>query len=273
MRLRISLVSFLNAAPLGWYFLHGPDRHLFEITLATPADCARQLAGGEADVGLIPAIEYQRIPNLKIVPGVAVAASDEVRSVLLVHPRGKTAHGSVALDTSSRTSVALVKLLLCVRQGLNPEFVPHEPDITQMLAKCDAALLIGDAALKCSPQKYDWLDLAAEWRKWQGRPFIFALWACRSSAHAPGNMADIFGEAQRWGLERCAEIAEHYARNLNLPADFLLRYLQQNLDHSMGAEHLDGLERFYRLSFEHGLIDQLNPLRFSNPPWWQVKSG
>jgi chorismate dehydratase len=266
VNLHISLVHYLNSAPLGWYFLHGPDRHRFRVTLDSPAGCARRLAVGDADVSLIPAIEYQRIADLRIVPGVAVAAFGDVRSVLLVRRRQASNLRSVAVDTSSRTSIALVKLLLRTRMGLEPLFVPHEPRIAAMLEKHDAALLIGDAALQCSPDDYDWLDLAGEWRKWQARPFVFAFWACRSAARLPMDAAGLFADARAWGLERLGEIAAHYARMLDLPVGFLEGYLRDNLEYGMGARHLEGLERFYRLSFEAGLVDRLSPLEFATPP-------
>ncbi|MBZ5495044.1 MAG: menaquinone biosynthesis protein [Acidobacteriia bacterium] len=262
MSLRISLVHYLNAAPLGWFFLHGPARHRFRILPASPAGCAEQLARGEADIGLIPTIEYQRIPNLHVIPDVAIAASNEVRSVLLVRPYGVASIRSVALDTSSRTSVALVKLLLQSRMGIQPEFVPHEPSVAEMLRRCDAALIIGDAALRCSTDQYQIMDLAAAWRDWQGRPFVFAFWACRPEVLPSDGLAEIFQEARDWGLERIGEIAASYSRTLSLPAPFLEKYLQRNLDHTMGPEHIEGLDRFYRLAFEAGLIGRFTPVRF-----------
>jgi len=265
MSLRISLVSYLNAAPLGWSFLHGPSRHRFQITLASPAKCADQLARGEVDIGLIPAIEYQRIPDLRVIPQIAIAASGEVRSVLLVRRPGTTTLRSIALDTSSRTSVALVRLLIQTRSGLNPEFIPHKPEIKEMLRQCDAALIIGDAALQCSPDEYEILDLAAAWRDWQARPFVFAFWACRAAIPMPEDLIETFVEAKKWGLGRIEEIASSYARKLDLPADFLERYLRYNLDHDMGPAHKEGLERFYLLAHQAGLIEKNQPVDFLAP--------
>jgi len=262
LRLKISLVNYLNAAPLGWSFLHGPMQNQFQISLASPAKCAEQLAKGDVDIGLIPAIEYPRINDLIAIPRVAIAATNEVRSVLLVRRPGSIRMDSVALDTSSRTSVALVKLLLNSRMGLQPEFVPHEPNISEMLRKHDAALLIGDAALRCSPEEFEIVDLAAAWRDWQGKPFVFAFWACRAAARLPENMVEIFVAAREWGLARIEEIAAAYSRTLELPAAFLEGYLRHNLDHDMGPEHIVGLERFYRLALEAGMIDTLKPIRF-----------
>jgi chorismate dehydratase len=262
LKLRISLVQYLNAAPLGWYFLYGPQRHRYCVVSAVPAKCAEQLAGGEVDVGIIPSIEYQRIPDLQIIPEISISAGNEVRSVLLVRPRGSAGIRSVALDTSSRTSVALLKLLLQNKMGIHPEFVPHEPDAARMLKKCDAALIIGDAALRCSAEEYDITDLGAAWRDWQSRPFVFAIWACRESALAVDDLSGVFRAARDWGLSRIEEIAADYARTLSLPAPFLEKYLLCNLDHSMGPEHVESLQLFHRLAFEAGLTERLGPLRF-----------
>lgn len=260
MRLRISLVNYLNAAPLGWYFLHGPMRHTFQVVPATPARCAEQLANGEVDIGLIPSIEYQRIPGLQAIPGVGVAATDEVRSVIMIRPPGSTRLRSVALDTSSRTSVALVRLLLQSKMGLRPEFVPHEPRVREMLQKCDAALVIGDTALRCSPSEYEIMDLAAAWHEWQRKPFVFAVWGCRPEAAATDGLAELFQEARNWGVTRIEEIAASHSRSLELPASFLEQYLRRNLEHTLTPEHEEGLDRFYRLAFESGMTDSLKPV-------------
>jgi chorismate dehydratase len=262
LKLRISLVDYLNSAPLGWSFLHGPLKGKFEVVRSSPAECADQLARGVVDVGLIPSIEYQRIPDLRIIPGIAVAASHRVRSVLLVRPKEKPEIRSVALDTSSRTSATLVKILLERRMGLHPELVPHRPDIDEMLARCDAALIIGDAALKLSADEYEILDLAQTWIEWQKRPFVFAFWACGATLETDPELVAIFQEARNWGLGAREEIAEVYAGILNLSEAFLRDYLHFNVDYNLGRPHVDGLTKFFQLAFDMGAIPKLRPLDF-----------
>lgn len=228
---------------------------------ASPSRCAEQLESGEVDVGLIPSIEYQRIPGLAIVPGIAVAASSDVRSVLMVRPKGLESIRSVALDTSSRSSVVLLKLLLCQRMGLSPEFIPHPPDLDQMLRRCDAALIIGDAALRISMEKFDILDLARAWIEWQKMPFVFAFWACREGPGA-ADLVQAFHQAREWGLKRREKIAEAYARELGLPRSMLADYLERNIDYDFAESHKAGLERYYVLARESGLIAENRPLRF-----------
>jgi chorismate dehydratase len=261
LKIRLSLVDYLNTAPLGWSFLYGPHKNQFEIFPASPARCADQLAAGEVEIGLIPSIEYQRIPDLRIIPGMAIASSSQVRSVIMVRHRGREIR-SVALDTSSRTSVVLLKLLLCSKMGLDPVFQNHPPDVARMLEACDAALLIGDAALQVSPDEYDFIDLAEAWIGWQQRPFVFAFWACRNQACLPDNLADIFEAAKQWGLKARSDIVQSYSSRLNLPEPFLHDYLFHKIDYDMAAPHINGLERFYQLACSAGLISNLEEIRF-----------
>jgi len=260
--IRISLVHYLNAAPLGWSFLHGPLKGRFEVTPSSPARCAEQLATGEVDVGIIPSIEYQRIPDLEVVPGIAIGATAKVRSVILVRYRNTHEVRSVALDTNSRTSVALATLLLRRKMRLNPEFVHRAPDPSAMLRECDAALIIGDAALKVSPEEYEITDLAEAWVEWQDKPFVFAVWACRRDRNLPDDLAAVLQEAKEWGCGVRREIAGEYGKRLGLPQGFLEEYLRHNVDYDMTARHVEGLERFYQLAFESGIISHLKPVRF-----------
>jgi chorismate dehydratase len=262
MKIRISLVHYLNSAPLGWAFLHGPFKGEFEIMPSSPADCADQLAGGNADVGLIPSIEYQRIPDLQIIPDISIASLAEVRSILLIRPRGNRPLRSVALDVSSRTSVALTKVLLQAKMGIHPEYVPHPPDLSAMLKRCDAALLIGDPALRVRIEDYDTIDLAGEWVQWQRKPFVCAFWACRNNAALPADLNSILQEAKDWGLKRRDEIASVYAASLSLPQSFLEDYLIRNIDYDLGQEHIAGLGKYYQLAVQERLIPKLRPLRF-----------
>jgi len=262
MKIRISLVHYLNSAPLGWAFLHGPFRGMFEVVPSSPAKCADQLSSGEVDIGLIPSIEYQLISNLQIIPEISISSLSEVRSILLIRPKKKQSIRSVALDTSSRTSVALVRILLEAKMGIRADFVPCPPDLDLMLSRCDAALLIGDAALKVSLENYDTNDLAAEWVEWQQMPFVCAFWACRPDIAIPPDLNSLFLEAKDWGLKRRREIASAYAESLALPASFLEDYLIHNIDYEMGSEHIEGLKKFYQLANQQKLIPELRPLHF-----------
>src|SRR5438132_10221041 len=145
---RISIVKYLNAVPLAWGILEGPQKELFNPVLSTPAECAEQLAAGTVDIGLIPSIEFQRIKGSRIVPGPAVASLYFVCSVILVSVVPLWKVKTVACDSGSRTSVALAKIIFSEFYHTHPDFRPAEPNLANMLAQSDAALLIGDNALK-----------------------------------------------------------------------------------------------------------------------------
>ena len=261
-KIRVSLVHYLNSAPLGWAFLHGPFRDSFEIIPSSPARCADQLKSGEANIGLIPSIEYQRIPDLQVIPDIAIASLGKVRSILLVKPREKENIDSVAMDTTSRSSVVLTKILLKEVMRIRPKFVPHPPDLDAMLKQCDAALLIGDAALGVNLDHYHTTDLCEMWVQWRKKPFVFAFWACRMDTSFPADVVGQFQKAKQWGMERRDEIASVYSRRLKLENGFLLNYLLHNINYDMGPEHIRGLQEYYRLAEKAGLVKDLKPLRF-----------
>ena len=262
MKIKISLVHFLNSAPLGWGFLYGPYRDGFEVIPSPPSVCADQLAKGEVDIGLIPSVEYQRIPDLAIIPGISISSFEKVRSLLLIKHKGKKEIRSVALDTSSRTTAALTRILLHETRGLRPEFVPHPPDPGKMLASCDAALLIGDAALQINPDDYDTIDLVEEWNNWRKLPFVCAVWACRKNVVFPPDIVKTFHAAKEWGLQRFPEITASYAKSLNLSIKFLEDYLKWNINFDLGRAHVEGLREFHRLAEKHRLIPKIHPLEF-----------
>jgi predicted solute-binding protein len=145
---KLSIVYYLNALPLSWGFLHGEEREIFDLDLSPPSRCADLLARGDVDAGLIPAIEYQRIGGLNVVPNLSVASKETVKSVLLLSKVPVEQVRTIAADNSSRTSICLLQILLRARFKADPVIESHGPDLKAMLARNDAALIIGDAALK-----------------------------------------------------------------------------------------------------------------------------
>src|SRR5581483_3525893 len=206
-RLKISAISYLNTAPLMWDFEHGRpaaegdtlSAEDFEISYTIPSRCAEALRAGSADIGIIPAVTYATIPDLVILPDAAIAAKGPVRSILLVSKTPLEQITTLAADTSSRSSVALADVLFRKFLGGARQFTPMAPDLDAMLRRCDAALLIGDPALRVNsasispagasrPQTsspdYHLFDLAELWRQHTGKPFVFAFWAVRMTALA-----------------------------------------------------------------------------------------
>ncbi len=260
-RLRVGIVDYLNSRPLAWWFRRGRGADHFAVSYHTPAAVADLLAAGDLEVGLVPSIELQRIPGLAIIPGLCIASSHEVRSVLLVSRTPLPAVRRVAVDDSSRTSVALVRIVLAERYGIRPQFDPLPPDIDAMLAEHEAALLIGDPALAVDRARYRVLDLAAEWRALTGLPFVFAVWVVREGIATDG-LAGAFHDSLALGLACLDEVVRESAAELGLAPDEVRRYLSRHLSFTLGEAERRALEEFFARAARHGLIPAVRPLRF-----------
>jgi len=269
-RLRISAISYLNTAPLMWDFEHGnaPARNAFDISYTIPSLCAASLSDGSADIGIIPAAAYTLIPDLAILPGVAIASRRAVRSILLVSKVPLEQVRTVALDTSSMTSVALLKVLFAKWWGGGRTFTAMPPDIEQMLNVNDAGLVIGDPALQIDRSQYLTYDLAEEWIRLTGKPFVFAFWAVRQAAlnQAPRDLdlAAIFQESRNHGLlpNSLDVIAQEWAPRLGLSNEDVKSYLTENIYYSLDSDCLDGMRLFYELAHECGALPSAPPLSF-----------
>lgn len=266
-RPRISAISFLNTAPLMWDFEHGDAGKDFEIDYTIPSLCAQALAEGRADIGLIPAVTYLTIPNLVIIPDIAIAARGPVRSILLVSKVPVEEIRTVAADNASRTSVALCRLLLkkWMRPPGFPEptFMPMQADLEPMLAQADAALLIGDSALRVSHTEHAVFDLAEEWLRFTGQPFVFAFWAVREQA-ASSDLTAVFQRSAAHGLEpqNLETICCEWAPRVGISEAEVHSYLTQNLCYLLDAASLAGLDLFWRLAHEEGILPAPKSLRF-----------
>jgi chorismate dehydratase len=251
-----------------WDFEHGETGRKFEISYTLPSSCARALADGSADLGIIPAAAYAQIPGLQILPDVAIASRRAVRSILLVSQIPVELVRTVALDTSSMTSVALTKVLFDKWLGGGREFMSMEPNIEKMLEECDAGLLIGDPALQVDRRKYHTLDLAEEWIRYTGKPFVFAFWAVREQALKeadPGlDLGAIFRESRDHGLqpESLRHIEREWAPRLGLTEEDVRTYLTENIHYQLDSGCLAGLQLFYRYAAEIGVLGGPTPFRF-----------
>lgn len=288
-KLRISIVEYLNTAPLVWGFTDGPLVGKYDLSFTLPSQCAEALRRGDVDIAIIPAIEYQRIENLVALPGMAVGAKGEVRSILVVAKKPIEMAKKIALDASSRSSAALVKLLANEYWKIKPEYVEASPDPTEMLKRADAALVIGDPALRvalkmealsgkvpseeqCCQGDPDELpvpgfetifvyDIAHQWREMTGKPCVLAIWAARRDVVTPEVVAD-FQASKQYGLKRVREIAEAASIKLDLPPRALERYLLENIHYDLDREYLAGLKLYFEKAAAEGLIPQLRPLEF-----------
>jgi chorismate dehydratase len=271
-RLRISAISYLNTAPLMWDFEHGDAspsaRSLFDISYTLPSQCAASLRDGSADIGIIPAAAYTSIPDLVILPGVAIASRRAVRSILLASKVPLERIQTVALDTSSMTSVALLKVLFAKWWGGGRTYAAMAPDIEQMLETHDAALVIGDPALKIDRSRYITYDLAEEWIRLTGKPFVFAFWAVRRPAltDAPTNLdlAAVFQQSRDHGLQKESldRIAREWAPRVGLSETGVKSYLTENIHYYLDPACLDGMDLFFQFARECGALPPALPLSF-----------
>lgn len=292
-KLRISIVEYLNTAPLVWGFTDGPLAGKYDLSFTVPSQCAEALRRGDVDVAIIPSIEYQRIEGLVALPDMSVASTHEVRSLLVVANRPVEMARTFALDTSSRSTVALVKILCKRLWKIAPQFVDAPPDPTAMLEHADAALVIGDPALRvtlkmaalsgktpdpencCGGDPEDMpvpgvdtlfvYDVVHQWREITGKPAVLAIWAGRREAITPEVAAD-FQASKAFGLQHIRDIAEGAALKLDLSPCPLEKYLRQNIQFDLDEEKLAGLRLFYEMAAEDGLIPAARAIEFAAGP-------
>jgi chorismate dehydratase len=286
---RISIVQYLNTAPLVRGFTHGPLRGKYELSFTVPSQCAEALRTGAADIAIIPAIEYQRIPNLVVLPDLAIASKNKVRSLLLVAKKPVREVRSIALDASSRSTQALTRILCVDHWRIALDFFEAAPNLVEMLQKADAALLIGDPALRLSVDtekavstaangelvcsgaaagaadiKTLYLyDMVAEWQGATGLPAVLAMWAGRPEM-VTAEMTGDFAASRDYGMARIAEIASEAAQELGMPQGALESYLRENIDFSLDEENRRGLERYYARASALGLIEKQRPVVWAN---------
>ncbi len=241
---RICAVSYLNTAPLVWGLLHGPQRGQAELSFAIPSECARRVTAEEADAGIVPVVEVER-QGLEPVSQLCIACRREVRSILLFARRPWPEVETLAADIGSRTSVELARIVLRERHGSRPRVQAMAPDLNRMLEAADAALLIGDAALRVTPETtgLPWLDLGREWFELTGLPMVFAVWAGRPQ---PGlaALADLLEASFSYGVESLDAIIRSEAASRGFPPDLVARYFERNVAFRLGAAEREGMERF-----------------------------
>jgi predicted solute-binding protein len=245
--------------PLIWGFQHGHLRDRIHLELSVPSECARRLSQGQADLGLVPVAEMAR-QRLEPIPGLGIACRGAVRSILLLSAEPLPRIRRLATDSGSRTSVALTRAILKRRYGADPELVEMDPDPASMLAKADAALLIGDSALRVDPAAFPGtaVDLGEEWLEMTGLPMVFAQWA-GAPAFVDGLVASgaarDFEESLEYGLAGIERIVETESAARGFPPDLVRRYLTRHIRFRVGAEEERGMATFLRLLAEDAGVE------------------
>jgi predicted solute-binding protein len=257
-QVRLGAVDYLNARPLVFGLELRPE---FALQFDPPSKCAALLHEGSIDVGMIPSIEYMRGGPYSAVPRVAIISHGPVASVALFSTKPLADVRTVAADTSSRTSNGLLRVLCYESFGIEPRFVPMAPNPSEMLARCDAALVIGDAALFFDHEAAGAtkVDLGERWTAMTGLPFVWAFWAGRPDALRPDDVRLLI-EARDAGVAASDRIADAYCG----PGRAALgrRYLRENVRYEWGARELAGLQTYYELALKHGVIEQKSEVWF-----------
>jgi len=292
-KLRISIVQYLNTAPLVWGFTNGALQGKYDLSFTVPSQCAEDLRLGRADVAIIPAIEYQRIRDLAILPDMAIASKNQARSLLIVSRKPIEQVKTLALDSSSRSTQVLTRILCAEKWRIAPQFSEALPDLPEMLQQAEAALIIGDPALRislgiekapiqkeglpCSPGQtvrqaaalgvissellYVY-DVVGEWRALTGLPAVLAVWAVRRELATPELTAD-FLASRDFGISHLGEISYEAAQDLELPQRALESYLRTNIDFSLDEENRRGLELYFEHAAKLGLIPAAGPMQWA----------
>lgn len=257
---RLGAVSYLNTRPLVYGLGARPD--LFEVRFDVPARCAALLHEGQIDLGLIPAIEYLRA-DYRIVPGVAIGSNGPVQSVAIFSQVPVEKISTLALDTSSRTSVALTRVLCAERWQIRPTFTSAEADVRRTLARADAALIIGDPALMIDHAALGVtkIDLGSEWKDFTGLPFVYAMWCGRDGACGPEHVAELNAARDR-GIRAIVEIARSESDGDAAREQLVADYLRDNLTYPLGEREIAGLRRFHELASARGIAPGTRELNF-----------
>ena len=259
--LRVGAVGYLNARPLTWALDASPGRWAIRYDL--PSVCSSLLHAGQVDLGLVPSIDYLQDPDYRFVPGVGIGSRGPIASVALFSRVPVEHVTSIALDTSSRTSVALIRVLCRHRFGIEPEFVAHGPDLAAMTAAADAGLLIGDPAFETDHQALGLqkTDLGEEWTAMTGLPFIYAAWTGRPGIVTAADVTAL-QEAQRAGVHSVDAIAAEYGRGDARRAARAAAYLRDNVKYGLGPDEAAGLQLFLNYAADLGLAPRRRQLEF-----------
>jgi len=261
----LSIIEYLNAAPLNYGFKHGLAYQHVHLQFDVPSACADNLATGAVDAGIVSSVEYLKIPGLRIVPGLCIASPKRVRSVGILTKVPPEEIRSLALDTSSRSSIVLARILLRERYGADPECHEMAPDLEAMLHEHDAAVMIGDRFMRARREGLLMLDLAEEWHAWTGLPFVFALWLVREDAPelpVPGGIAPFFHRSLELGMANLSTIVEEAWRSIGWTKLELREYLTENISYALGEAERESLGLFFEKTVLHGFAAENRPMRF-----------
>ncbi|MFQ5431864.1 MAG: menaquinone biosynthetic enzyme MqnA/MqnD family protein [Nitrospinota bacterium] len=259
--LRFGCHYFLNARIFTYPITQGLVEFPFKLELGPPAELADMLLGGELDMAFIPAIEYARADKLRIVPGFGIASLGEVKTVVMFSRYELDTVKKITLDNRSRTSVALLKILLKDYFKRDVEFAAPSPDVGLLEGSTDAALLIGDETFDINPTDYNLYDLSKAWHEFTGKPFVFALLCVAEGVNADSAIAALH-HAKVKGLEKLDELCRTASIELEIDESFCKDYLTNCMRYELDNSDIEGLELFFKMAHKNGLIENNPKLNF-----------
>jgi chorismate dehydratase len=261
-KIRAGAVSYLNTRPLVFGIEQGLGADRLALSYDVPSVLASRMAAGELDLALLPVIELARIPNLVVVPGLAIGSLGNCRSVFLVAKKPLAEVRSVALDPESRTSNALTRVLFAEAWGIAPSFADGPRDLTLALEEHDAAVRIGDKALFTPiPEGAIAYDLGGAWTARTTLPFVFAVWATRPGV-VDRETYEVLHASRRAGAAVLPAIAADYTWNGRQYPDIALPYLRDAMRYRLGDPEVAAMRRFLAAAAELGVIDAAPPIEF-----------
>ncbi len=262
-RIRLGIVKYLNTKPLVYSIEKGKFEHLFSCDYDVPSACASKLAKRENDLAVIPAIEYAGNDSYRIVPDISISSFGKVDSVILFVPKEKSLKSiqKITLDSSSRTSANLLRILCRKKFGIDPDFFSADPETPRIFENSDAVLLIGDPALYLSDARYRRVDLGEEWTSLTGLPFVYALWSGWEGNATREHIAALLYSKEA-GMKNIKEIAKNYAGGDEKRYQLNFRYLTRNTRYNLGNLEIKGLEKYFEWAQEYNLINRIPRLKF-----------
>lgn len=255
--MRIGSVPYLNASPLTAWFRSPAGRESgVEVVTDVPSQLARLVRKGDLTCALVSSIELFRHPDWGAVADIAIASTGKVLSVRLFCKVPLDKVRSVALDTSSLTSSALVQVLFARWWQRKPEYIPAAPDLQAMLNRADSALLIGDKGMLARAEGLYVFDLGEEWFNWTGLPFVWALWLGRRE-HLHPRLVEVLVTARAWGLEHIDQVIRVETARLGAEEHLVRHYLCDIMQYQMTPAHEEALARFQEECRKLGLVYDL----------------
>lgn len=263
----IGCTSFLNVKPLLSPLQEKLNGNGYKIVLKTPEKLSQMLIEGKTDISLIPSIDFFKYPTFYLLPNISISSFGKVESVILFSKVPLEDIKTILLDSRSRTSVSLLKILLEKCYGIHPRYISHGSSYPKLKETIDARLVIGDEALRESlalgengeEDTLFSLDLGEAWMNFTGLPFVFAVFATRKK-QLISEISHLLLKAKTTGLSQIEEIAHSEAKRLGLQTKQCIRYLKHNIHYDLGIMELQALIAFQSLALEMGLIEKARPL-------------